>query len=76
MSFFVIPDIGCFDEDCGFIKLEECSDGFHKVGENGVVSITATGDRKAEFIAYENKGFQIIEVAVFNGNGCYGIHSV
>lgn len=46
MSFFNIPSIGVFDEDCGFIKLDKCSDGFHEVGKNGVKSITATGDQK------------------------------
>lgn len=55
MSFFNIPSIGTFDEDCGFIKLDKCSDGFHEVGKNGVKSITATGDKKVEFISYEDK---------------------
>ena len=55
MSFFNIPSIGVFDEDCGFIKLDKCSDGFHEVGKNGVKSITATGDKKVEFISYEDK---------------------
>ncbi|MDQ1257618.1 MAG: beta-phosphoglucomutase [Candidatus Hydrogenedentes bacterium] len=33
--------------------LERCSDGVTRVGKDGVVSITATGDGKVEFIAYE-----------------------
>lgn len=32
--------------------LKASSDGVTRAGENGVVSITATGDRKIEFIAY------------------------
>jgi beta-phosphoglucomutase len=64
MSYFVIPDIGCFDEDCGFIKLDKCTDGFHEVGKNGVKSITATGDKKVEFIAYEDKTIAYVSSAM------------
>lgn len=64
MSYFVIPDIGCFDEDCGFIKLDKCSDGFNEVGKNGVKSITATGDKKVEFIAYEDKTIAYVKSAM------------
>ena len=54
MKEFYIPDLGRFAPDCGLIPLDCCSDGFHRPGENGVVSVTATGDRKVELIAYEN----------------------
>lgn len=64
MSYFVIPDIGCFDEDCGFIKLDKCTDGFHEVGKNGVKSIIATGDKKVEFIAYEDKTIAYVSSAM------------
>ena len=75
MSYFVIPDIGCFDKDCGFIRLEECSDGFHKVGKNGVVSITSTGDRKAEFIAYEDKTIAYVKSSM-GYPAYYPVHEV
>ena len=48
-----IPNIGSISKKSGFIPLNQCSDGNFKPGENGVVSITATGDRKVEFIAFE-----------------------
>ena len=47
-----IPNIGSISKDSGFIPLEKCSDGVFAVGKDGVVSITATGDRKVEFIAF------------------------
>jgi len=54
MKEFIIPNLGEFDENYGLIHLNECSDGFHKVGKDGVISIIATGDHKVEFICYEN----------------------
>lgn len=49
-----IPNLGSFAEDAGFIPLQACSDGVFKTGVDGVTSITATGDRKVEFIAFQN----------------------
>lgn len=49
-----IPDLGAFIADSGLIPLDEASDGVHSVGKDGVLSITATGDRKVEFIAYRD----------------------
>jgi len=46
-----IPGLGRFGPDSGLLALAESSDGTSRVGEHGVVSITATGDRKVEFIA-------------------------
>jgi beta-phosphoglucomutase len=48
-----IPAIGQISESAGLILLQACSDGAFRVGEDGVVSITATGDQKVEFIAFE-----------------------
>lgn len=53
-KIFNIPDIGQFGEESGFISLEVCSAQHFRVGQEGVVSITATGDRKVEFIAFED----------------------
>ena len=50
-----IPDIGDISENSGFISLKECSDGIFKAGKDGVKSISSTGDRKVEFIAFENR---------------------
>lgn len=55
MSKFYIPDLGKFDSDCGLIQLNNCSDNFFSIGKDGVKAIYATGDRKVEFICFENK---------------------
>lgn len=49
-----IPGMGALSTESGLVPLEACNDGRFRVGRDGVVSITATGDRKVEFIAFEN----------------------
>jgi beta-phosphoglucomutase-like phosphatase (HAD superfamily) len=49
-----IPNLGSLSKTSGFIFLNQCSDGVFAVGKDGVASITATGDRKVEFIAFED----------------------
>jgi beta-phosphoglucomutase len=39
----------------GALKLDACSDGRFRVGQNGVTAITATGDRKVEFIYFHDQ---------------------
>lgn len=51
---FHIPMLGDFPSDCGFHALSMSQDGIHQVGQAGVQSISATGDRKVEWLAYEN----------------------
>ncbi len=43
------------------MALEMCSDGRFVVGKDGVVSVTATGDRKVEFIAFENHAIAYVK---------------
>jgi beta-phosphoglucomutase len=50
-----IPGLGPVKPDSAFIPLEVCSDNKFMVGKDGVVSITATGDRKVEFISFEDR---------------------
>lgn len=50
-----IPGIGQLYENSGLIKIEECSDGFYKTGSRGVRQILSTGDRKVEFIIFEDR---------------------
>jgi len=50
-----IPGIGQLDENGGLIKIEECSDGFYKTGDEGVKQILSTGDKKVEFIIFEDR---------------------
>ncbi len=55
MSFPLnIPDLGTITKDSGFIPMEKCSDGKFQVGKDGVRTITATGDKKVEFIAFDD----------------------
>ena len=49
-----IPSIGEITEESGMRVLELCSDGFFRIGKGGVKSITATGDGKVEFVAFED----------------------
>ena len=51
-AMLTIPDLGSFREDCGLIPLLSSSGGNFVAGRGGVCSITATGDRKVEFIAF------------------------
>jgi len=65
MSVLVnITDIGPISRESGFVALEACSDGVFRVGKDGVVSITATGDRKVEFIAFEDHTLAYVKSAM------------
>lgn len=47
-----IPAIGTISEESGLIPLPATADDRFHVGRDGVVSVTATGDRKVEFVAF------------------------
>ncbi|MBU0711679.1 hypothetical protein KJ762_11265 [bacterium] len=49
-----IPAMGWIAQDSGMLQLEQSSDGFHRVGINGVKVIIATGDKKVKFIVFED----------------------
>ena len=49
-----IPAIGQITEESAMRNLELCSDGCFRVGRGDVKSITATGDGKVEFVAFED----------------------
>ncbi len=51
----IIPGLGEVSEETGFIFLDACSDGFHNVNKDGVISIISTGDKKVEFIVFEDR---------------------
>ena len=50
-----IPGIGPLDENSGLIKIKQCSDGFYKTGDCGVKQILSTGDKKVEYIIFEDR---------------------
>lgn len=49
------PDLGTFGSDSMFWDLQKTSDGRFEAGKEGVSAICATGDKKVEFVAFENK---------------------
>jgi len=59
-----IPAIGSISQDAGLVPLRSCSDGVFRVGSDGVVSITATGDGKVEFIGFENHTVAYVKSAM------------
>ncbi|MCC6698516.1 MAG: HAD family phosphatase [Candidatus Hydrogenedentes bacterium] len=71
----VIPNIGPISHVSGFVPLERCSDGIRVAGKDGVVSITATGDRKVEFIAYEDHALAYVRSAL-GYPAYYPVHAV
>jgi len=50
-----IPGIGSVSTGSGFMVLEQTKDGLFRRGERGVQSVLATGDRKVEFVAFEER---------------------
>ncbi len=50
-----IPGLGAISEETGFIFLDKCSDGFYQANKAGVKRIISTGDRKVEFIVFEDR---------------------
>lgn len=59
----------------GFLPLEECSDGIFRVGKDGVVSIVTTGDRKVEFIAFQDQALAYVKSAM-DYPAYYPVHKV
>lgn len=70
-----IPGLGQIKENSGFIKIDNCSDGFYRTGENGVVRILATGDKKVEFIVFEDKTLAYVKSAM-GYPAYYPVHDV
>jgi beta-phosphoglucomutase-like phosphatase (HAD superfamily) len=70
-----IPNIGEISNSSGMKPLEACSDGGYMVGKDGVVSITATGDRKVEFIAFEDRTLAYIN-STMGYPAYYPVHPV
>ena len=70
-----IPKLGQATTESGFIKLNQCSDGLHQVGKDGVVSIVATGDRKIEFISYGDYALAYVKSAL-SYPAYYPVHPV
>jgi len=50
-----MPGLGRFGPDSGMILQDASSDGAFRSGHNGVTAVLATGDRKVEFIGFEDR---------------------
>lgn len=72
---FTILDLGSFEENSGLIPLNKCSDGYFCTGKDGVVSVTATGDRKVEFIEFKDRTLAYVNSAM-GYPAYYPIHPV
>lgn len=70
-----IPAIGKIQQDSGFVALQRSSDGRFEVERNSVVSITATGDRKVEFIAFEGHTLAYVKSSM-DYSAYYPVHPV
>ncbi len=58
-----IPGLGSIPT-CDLIVLDKCSDNTFEVGRQGVVSILTTGDRKVEFINFEDHTLAFVRSAM------------
>ena len=56
--------MGVFGPENGLIPLAACSDGRFRPGADGVVSVTATGDGKVEFIAFADHTLAYVRSAL------------
>lgn len=59
-----IPGVGPIPVDSGFVSLEASGDGRFRVGRDGIVSITATGDRKVEFVSFADHALAYVGSAM------------
>ncbi len=59
-----IRELGAVGFDSGLVPLDKSSDGVSLVGQDGVISIAATGDRKVEFIAYTDRTLAYVASAL------------
>ena len=70
-----IPAIGEISNKSGMKPLDLCSDGVFKIGTDGVISITATGDGKVEFIAFEDNTLAYVK-STMGYPAYYPVHPV
>ena len=59
-----IPGLGPISANSGLLPLAACSDSRFIVGQDGVASVTATGDRKVEFIAFADHTLAYVRSAL------------
>jgi phosphoglycolate phosphatase-like HAD superfamily hydrolase len=70
-----IPGLGEIPDASGLVPLEGTSDGLFRVGQRGVESVTATGDRKVELVAFADRALARVGSAL-GYPAYYPIHPV
>ncbi len=70
-----IPGLGEISDQSGMEPMSASSDGRFEVGQNGVRSITATGDGKVEFIAFAEHTLAYVASAM-GYSAYYPVHAV
>jgi beta-phosphoglucomutase-like phosphatase (HAD superfamily) len=70
-----IPAVGDIPADSGMKPLQQCSDNIFKVDKDGVVSITATGDGKVEFIAFKEHTLAYV-ISAMGYSAYYPVYAV
>jgi beta-phosphoglucomutase len=74
-TLVTIPGLGEISHQSGFIPMTKCSDGVFEVGKDGVVSITATGDKKVEFVSFQKHSLAYVKSAM-SYPAYYPVHPV
>jgi beta-phosphoglucomutase-like phosphatase (HAD superfamily) len=59
-----IPGLGNISPSSDLISLSKCSDNMFEVGRQNVISILTTGDRKVEFINFEDHTLALVRSAM------------
>jgi beta-phosphoglucomutase-like phosphatase (HAD superfamily) len=70
-----LPGLGEIEVGSGLVSRDECSDGFFRVGHDGVTTVLATGDGKVEFVVIGERTIAYVRSAM----GCpayYPVHPV
>lgn len=70
-----VPGLGVVSPDSGFVVLDKCSDGYYKLGTDGVKLILSTGDRKVEFITFEDRTIAYVK-STMGYPAYYPVHPV
>jgi len=70
-----LPGLGQINPDSGLISIEQSSDNHHYVGKMGVKQILATGDRKVEFIVFEEHTLAFV-LSAMGYPAYYPVHQV
>ncbi len=64
MAKTYVPGLGPIEEEAGFIRLEESSDGRFRTGQDGVEVVLTTHDKKVEFIAFYEHTLALVKSAM------------